>query len=139
MLLLPSYFNSNNIIHFYQYLIIWSLPYSIAVIEKPLFERGRPFTLCNKDGTGLGNGDPLYGVEAWSCSCSYGMPSSHSCTAISIYWAFWLVWRNFRVRGTLSQENKHIDSKVQNINTDTNSVFKTSIRGEYDKNELIAL
>lgn len=40
--------------------------------------RGRPFYICPE-------------VEAWSCSCSFGMPSSHSCTGVSVYFIMYLL------------------------------------------------
>ena len=56
------------------YLIsLWGLNYAIEMFMKAGFARGRPFIMCPE-------------VKAWSCSCSYGMPSSHSSTAIAEYY-----------------------------------------------------
>jgi membrane-associated phospholipid phosphatase len=97
ILLILSYFFSNNFIQFYQYVLIWILPYAVVVTERSLYARGRPLYLCDALGNGLGKGDSTYGVYAWSCSCSFGMPSSHSCTAVSISYALWLVWRRWKI------------------------------------------
>ena len=85
-----SWLFSTNFVVFYQYLILWSIPYSFVVTIRTLYARGRPLILCGANGEGIAGGDLAYSVQAWSCSCSFGMPSSHSCTAVSIYFSLFL-------------------------------------------------
>lgn len=92
-----TYLFSSNLVVFYQYLILWSVPYSVVVTIRTLYARGRPLYLCGPNGEGLGSGDPSFAVQAWSCSCSFGMPSSHSCTAVAIFFALFMCFNRLRI------------------------------------------
>lgn len=141
ILLMGSYLFSNSIFQFYHYLLIWIIPYTVAVTEKSIYARGRPFYLCGKDGSGLGGGNPNYGVQAWSCSCSFGMSSSHSCTAVSISWALWMVWRRWKVNRAVNLRTKKKSTEQSHLmqgKEPSDRGIANKIRGDYDKNEQLS-